>query len=88
MAASADLTVIDVVILRGYFWTPCVCVRKRDLGKNSVCARAPANALYSDCSPQHKSIYSQLNSHGRESKQTHCLIRFGRRSVFAQGHLI
>lgn len=28
LAASADLTVIDVVILEGYFWTPCVCVRK------------------------------------------------------------
>ena len=31
LAASADLTVIDSVILEGYFWTSLyVCVRKRD----------------------------------------------------------
>lgn len=89
MAASADLTVIDVVILEGYFWTPvCMCEKARPGGKLCMCVRAPANALYSDCSPQSKSIYSQANGHGRESKQTHCLIRFGSRRVFAQGRLI
>lgn len=86
LAASADLTVIDAVILEGYFWTPafasvCVCVCERQKARKSVCVcvcvRAPANALYSDCSPQSESIYSQANGHGRESKQTHCLIRFG-----------
>lgn len=53
-----------------------------------VYVRAPANALYSDRSPQSKPIYSQANSHGRESKQTHGLIRFGSRRVSAQGRLI
>lgn len=66
MAASADLTVIDVVILEGYFWTPvCMCEKARPGGKLCMCARAPANALYSDCSPQSKSIYSQANGHGQ-----------------------
>lgn len=86
LAALADLTVIDVVILEGYFWTPvCMCEKAKPREK---CVRAPANALYSDCSPQSKSIYSQANGHGRESKQTYCLIRFGSRCVFAQGRLI
>lgn len=83
-AASADVTVIDVVILESYFWT-LACEKAR--GK-SVCVRAPVNALCSDCSPQSKSIYFQANSRGRESKQTHCLIRFGSQRVSAGGRLI
>lgn len=87
LAASADLTVIDVVILEGYFWTPaCTCEKVKP--RENVCVRAPANALCSDGSPQSKPIYSQANSHGRESKQTHGLIRFGSRRVSAQGLLI
>lgn len=50
-----------------------------------MCVRAPANAVYSDHSPQSKSIYSQADSPGRESKQTQRLIRFGSRRVFARG---
>lgn len=53
--------------------------------RETLCVRASANALFSDRSPQSESIYSQANSHGRESKQTHRLIRFGSRRVFAQG---
>lgn len=64
-----------------------MCEKAGVRGK-SVCVRAPANALYSDCSPQSKSIYSAANSLGRESKQTHCLIRFGSQCVFARGRLI
>lgn len=89
LAASADLTVIDVVILEGYFWTPaCTCEKAKPRENVCVYVRAPANALYSDRSPQSKPIYSQANSHGRESKQTHGLIRFGSRRVSAQGRLI
>lgn len=77
-AASADLTVIDVVILDDYFWTlVCMCEKVRPRRKKKVFVRVPANAMYSDCSPQSKPIYSQANSYGPESKQTHCLIRFG-----------
>lgn len=73
---------------RGLFLDSCVYVWESETKRECVCVRALANALYSDCSPQSKSIYSQANSHGRESKQTHCLIRFGSRCVFAQGRLI
>lgn len=65
----------------------CMCEKART-GGISLCVRAPASALYSDCSPQSKSIYSQANSGGRESKQTHCLIMFGSLCVFAGGRLI
>lgn len=52
-----------------------------------VCVEA-VNALYSDCSPQSKPVYSEANSHGQGSKQTRCLINFGSRRVSAQGRLI
>lgn len=47
-----------------------------------MCERTPANALYSDCSPQSESIYCQANGHAWESKQTHCLIRVGSPCVY------
>lgn len=62
-----------------------LCEKARARGK-SMCVRPPAKVLYSDCSPQFKSIYSPANS--RESKQTHCLIGFGSLRVFAQGRFI
>lgn len=53
-----------------------------------MCTRASANALYSDCSSESDFIYCQANDHSQESKQPRCLIRFGRRCVFAQGCLV
>lgn len=87
--SAEDPTVIDVVILNSYFWTTAVCVKNIKIAKyECVCVREAVNALYSDCSPQSKPIYSEANSHGQGSKQTRCLISFGSRRVSAQGRLI
>lgn len=65
----------------------CEKYKNRDIWA-CVCVREAVNALYSDCSPQSKPIYSEANSHGQGSKQTRCLISFGSRRVSAQGRLI